>query len=265
MIKILKIALLVLIFGGTVFLLIAANEKIAEQRLESPIIELDVQDGISLLTEEEILNELRVLHLFRDSLPKSEIKIEEIEGYLEGMNEVLKADVYMQLDNKWHIDVKTRRPIARVIANLVDDFYIDNDYQLMRLSPYAKPKILAFTGLEQLISNKMGYDEIINNDSLKTICKMDQIYRISSYVCNDAFYNAQIVQVHYTKEDGFVMIPRVGEHKIIFGAAESDEMVADKFKKLTTFYDEVIPYEGWNKYESINLRFKDQIVAKKKE
>ncbi len=265
MIRVLKIALLSLIFGGTVYLLVAANEKIAKQQLESPIIELTVQDGISLLTAEELLHELRVLQLFSDSLPKSELKIKEIESYLEGMNEVLKADVYMQLDNKWHIDVKTRRPIARVIAKNVDDFYIDNDYELMRLSPYAKPKILAFTGLEELISTRRGYDEIINNDSLKTICKMDQIYHISKYVCNDAFYSAQIVQVHYTKKDGFVMIPRVGEHKIIFGAAESKEMVEDKFKKLTTFYDEVIPYEGWSKYESINLKFKDQIVAKKKE
>ena len=265
MIKYLKIALLIVIFGGTVFLLIAANEKISKQRLQNPIIELNVQDGITLLTEEELLNELRVLHLFRDSLKKSELNIEAIETYLLGMNEVLTADVYIQLDNKWHIDVKTRRPIARVIANGVDDFYIDNDYELMRLSPYAKPKILAFTGLEKLISSKLGYDEIINNDSLKTIFKMDQIYRISNYVCKDAFYNAQIVQVHYTEKNGFVMIPRVGDHKIIFGAAESDIAVADKFKKLTTFYEEVIPYEGWSKYESINLRFKDQIVAKKKD
>src|SRR5690554_2439196 len=134
----------------------------------------------------------------------------------------------------------------------------------MRLSPYAKPKILAFTGLEQLISVEMGYDEIINNDSLKTKSKMDQIYRISNYVCNDAFYDAQIVQVHYTKNDGFVLIPRVGDNKIIFGSANSDEMVSNKFEKLTTFYDEVIPYEGWDKYESINLKFKGQIVAKKK-
>src|SRR5690554_2682315 len=210
MIRVLKIALIVLIFGGTVFLLIATNEKIDKQHLESPVIELNVQDGIVLLTEEELLNELKVLELFRDSLPKSEFKIEEIEAYIDNMNEVLEADVYMQLDNKWHIDVKMRRPIARVIANEIDDFYIDNNYELMRLSPYAKPKILAFTGLEQLINVEMGYDEIINNDSLKTICKMDEIYRISKYVCNDAFYNAQIVQVHYTPENGFVMIPRVG-------------------------------------------------------
>jgi len=263
--RILKIIVLVILLSGTVFLLIAANQKVSNQHMEKPVIDLTVQDGIALLTEKELLNELYVLRLFQDSMKKQDLKINEIESYIEGMNEVLSADVYMKLNQKWHIDVKTRRPIARVIANNIDDFYIDNNYELMRLSPYAKPKILAFTGLEQLISVEIGYDEIINNDSLKTKLKMDQIYRISSYVCNDAFYNAQIVQVHYTKTDGFVLIPRVGDHRIVFGSAESDEVVEDKFRKLTTFYDEVIPYEGWNRYESINLKFKDQIVAKKKE
>src|SRR5690554_6979847 len=136
--KFLKIALLVIILGGTVFILIAANQKVSEQHMEKPIIDLTVQDEIALLTENELLNELYVLRLFQDSMKKSDLKITEIEAYLEGMNEVLSAHVYMELDERWHIDVRTRRPIARVIANEIDDFYIDNDYKLMRLSPYAR-------------------------------------------------------------------------------------------------------------------------------
>ena len=72
------------------------------------------------------------------------------------------------------------------------------------------------------------------------------------------------MQLHYDEQDGFVLIPRVGGHQIVFGMANSDEAVAKKFGKLTTFYEEVIPYEGWNTYQSINLRYKNQIVAKKK-
>ncbi|PKR79842.1 hypothetical protein CW751_12860 [Brumimicrobium salinarum] len=261
--KLLKIIILSIIFAGTVFLLVAADRKLNQQVMEQPIIDLKVQDGISLLTEAELLRELYTLGLFRDGIKKIDLQTTAIEKYIEGMNEVLSADVYMELGTGWHIDLTTRRPVARVMANEIDDFYIDNNYELMRLSPYSKPKILAFTGLEQLMSDEVGYDELINNDSLKTKLKMDQIYRISAYVCNDAFYNAQIVQVHYTQSDQFVLIPRVGNHRIIFGAAESEEMVKDKFEKLTTFYDEVIPYEGWSRYESINLKFKDQIVAKK--
>lgn len=263
--KFLKIASIVLILSGTVFLLIASNQKVKQQRLGDPIIQLNVQDGITLLTEEELLNEIKIRNLFRDSLKKSDLKIKDIESYILSMNEVLNADVYMQLDNQWHIDVVTKRPVARVVLNESSHFYIDADYHLMQLSPYSKPKILAFTGLENIIKSHGSYADLINNDSLKTKCKLDQIYHISKYVCNDAFYNAQIVQVHYTNEDGFVLIPRVGKHKIIMGSAESEKEVAEKFKKLTTFYEEVIPFEGWSKYESINLKFEDQIVAKKKE
>jgi|SRR5690554_23743 len=262
--RILKISLFIILIVGTIFVLVSANHNAIKQPVSAPEINLEVQDGISLLTEQELMNELKVKQLYREGLMKSELKVDEIEDYIRGMNEVLTADVYMELDSRWSIDVKTRRPIARVVANLIDDFYVDNDFKLMRLSPYARPKVLVFTGMERLIKKTAQYDEIINNDSLKTIFKLDQIYRISNYVCNDTFYNAQIVQVHYTEEDDFVLIPRVGEQKIIFGEALSDQMVEDKFKKLTTFYNEVIPFEGWDKYESINLKFKDQIVAKKK-
>jgi len=46
--------------------------------------------------------------------------------------------------------------------------------------------------------------------------------------------------------------------------AKSDKEVETKFKKLKVFYKEVIPYEGWDKYQSIDLRFDKQIVGKKK-
>lgn len=263
--KIFKIALLVLLSGGTMFVLVAANKKTSEQLMEKPIIDLTVQDGISLLTEQELLNELYTLKLFQVGMRKSDLKISEIESYIREMNEVLDAQVYVELDNKWHIDLITRRPVARIVRQGNDDFYINNDCSLMNLSPYSKPRVLAFTGMEELIGNKTSYEKIINNDSLKTKLKLNQIYQISNYVCNDTFYNAQIVQVHYREKDGFILIPRVGNHEIIFGLAESQDIVEAKFKKLTTFYNEVIPYEGWDKYESINLKFKGQIVAKKRE
>src|SRR5690554_7461441 len=81
--KILKIVVLVVIFGGTVFLLIAANQKVNQQSMKSPVIDLTVQDGISLLTEKELLNELYTLRLFRDGLKKNELKIQEIEARSE--------------------------------------------------------------------------------------------------------------------------------------------------------------------------------------
>ena len=262
--RVLRIIALILILLGVLMLLIASNKSSDEQILKEPKVFLTVQDGISLLTEKELKQEIYTAGLFQDGTKKSALRGAEIESFINGLDEVLTAHVYMDIGNTWNIEVITKRPIARVMNNKMNDFYINADYQLSRLSPYSKPKVLPFTGIDKLLPSGMTYEKIINNDSLKTKFKLDQMYRISKYVCNDTFYNAQIVQVQYTNEDGFVLIPRVGEQRIIFGSALSDEMVNEKFKKLTIFYDDVIPYEGWDKYESINLNFKNQIVAKKR-
>ncbi|PHR45094.1 MAG: hypothetical protein COA32_13930 [Fluviicola sp.] len=262
--KWLKISLGVIFTVGVITLLISANQSNNSKVLQEPEIDLEVQNGVPLITEAELLRVLKTNRLYRDKIPKSELDTYAIENFLDSLNEIESADVFIGLGNRWTIKVKTKLPVARIVMNRGDDFYIDNRQKLMRLSPYSKPKILVFTGMETVFKNRFDWDELINNDSLKTIFKLDQIYRISSYVCNDAFYDAQIVQVHYDSEDGFILIPRVGEHKIIFGSAVSEEQVKQKFEKLTTFYEDVIPYEGWSKYKSINLKFENQIVAKKK-
>jgi cell division protein FtsQ len=261
--KWLKIVVMVLVFVGTIVVLTAAHQREDDVLLTDPEIKIDVQDGIALLTESELRDELEMNQFYRSGMKKQELDVEGIEEFLVNLNEVASAEVYIDIGGKWHVDIETRRPIARIIMNNRPDFYIDNSNGLMDVSVYSKPKILGFTGLELLFDQAVNLDSVINNDSLKTKYKLDQIYRISSYVCNSAFYDAQIVQVHFDKEDGFVLIPRVGNQTIIFGAAPSDDVVEKKFLKLTTFYDEVIPFEGWEKYKEINLKFKDQIVAKK--
>jgi cell division protein FtsQ len=41
--------------------------------------------------------------------------------------------------------------------------------------------------------------------------------------------------------------------------------VRDKFEKLKIFYTKGLPYEGWEKYSEINLKYGDQIVGKIRE
>jgi len=254
----------VVILLATGILLTAAHQREDETILGNPTITIVVQDEIALLTEIELRNELEVNQFFYPDMKKNELDVREIEAFLENMNEIEAADVYIDIGGEWHVDVQTRRPVARIILNSSPDFYLDNRGKIMRISTYSKPKTLCFTGFESFFDEELNIDALINIDSLKTKFDLDQVNRISSYVCNSAFYNAQIVQVHYSKEEGFILIPRVGSQTIIFGSALSDEEVERKFNKLTTFYEKVIPFEGWRKYREINLKFEDQIVAKKK-
>src|SRR5690554_8113523 len=84
--RILKISLFIILIVGTIFVLVSANHNAIKQPVSAPEINLEVQDGISLLTEQELMNELKVKQLYREGLMKSELKVDEIEDYIRGMN-----------------------------------------------------------------------------------------------------------------------------------------------------------------------------------
>jgi cell division protein FtsQ len=106
--------------------------------------------------------------------------------------------------------------------------------------------------------------DFINNDSLKSIKKIDDVFRISNYVCNDPLLYKLIGQAYLEKDGDFVLIPLVGDQKIVFGTAHTEEEVAEKFSRIKTFYKEAMPYEGWNKYSEISVKYEGQIVCRKR-
>jgi cell division protein FtsQ len=60
----------------------------------------------------------------------------------------------------------------------------------------------------------------------------------------------------------FEMVPKVGNHIVVFGNGEE---IADKFRKLFIFYNDVLNKTGWNKYSAVNLSYKNQVVATRKD
>ena len=124
--------------------------------------------------------------------------------------------------------------------------------------------VLVFSGSITENMEKASVKEIINNDSLKSIRKIDDIYRISDYVCNDPLLHVLIGQVYLEKNGDFILTPLVGDQIIIFGSANTDEEVKDKFERLKIFYKEAMPYVGWDKYKEITVKYEGQIVGRKK-
>ncbi|SFT67903.1 cell division protein FtsQ [Lishizhenia tianjinensis] len=252
------------IFAAAVLVLLVASQySVSKKKTSTPKMHIHEHPGMSFLTEEELLTQLKRAGLWNENTTVDSLKIKNIEAYIQKLNVVDSVNVYTNLGGNWEIDVQIRRPIVRVLPEGNSGFYIDDKGEAMQLSDFPAHVLIA-TGLDELTMENASYKRLINNDSLITISKLDDLYRISKYVCNSTFFNALFTQLHYDNNKGFKLIPRVGNQEIVFGLAQSDEEVDKKFNKLKIFYDEIIPYEGWEKYESIDLRFEEQIVGKKK-
>jgi hypothetical protein len=78
----------------------------------------------------------------------------------------------------------------------------------------------------------------------------------------DSFLMAMIDQVDITPQRTFELMPKIGNTIIALGDGEDAE---EKFTKLKMFYKEVIAKAGWNKYSLVDVQYKGQVVAKRKD
>ena len=219
----------------------------------------------AFLNEHELYTRLRRRGYVFDGQMKKDLKIRAIEQYISSMSEVKSVRVFTEIGSGWKIDVVVRKPIARVFNRYGETYYLDEDGVVMQTSPLHTARVVVVSGYLKDRPSSISVTDIINNDSLKSIRKLDDVYRISNYVCKDPYMQSLIGQIHLRKDGDFVLVPIVGGQEIIFGTANTDKEVKEKFRKLKIFYKEAIPYEGWDKYTEINLKYDRQIVGKTKE
>lgn len=263
--KWIKIAIWTCLSIGVIVLIFATQSALKKLPLQKPSVNISVDGENSLLIESELISRLERKNLLFVNQKVEELNTENIERFIGEMEEVKNARVYSYLDGSWTITVELRKPIAHIFNPSGENFFIDENGFKINSSLDHTARVLVVTSDKRIEILEKSVDDIINNDSLKTIQKISNVYRISNYVCNDPLMRSLIGQIHLKNNGDFVLIPIVGEQKIIFGTAYSNEDIAEKFEKLKLFYKEAIPFEGWNKYSEISLKYDGQIVCKKKE
>lgn len=184
----------------------------------------------------------------------------EIEKKIINNSAIKDAQVYKSIDGKLNIQVKQRRPIARIFSKN-EGYYMDEFGGLMPLSDKYTSRTVVFSGNifePYSIRYQLNYQHL--EDSLATKTLLDDIYRLAHYIEQSEFWTSQIEQVHVNKDLEFELIPKVGNHKIVLGGVDN---LSIKFNKLMIFYKKGLPKTGWNEYSEINLKFKNQIVCTK--
>lgn len=192
--------------------------------------------------------------------PVREVSVTAIENRINVLRELKKAEAYMTVDGTVHIYVEQRNPVMRVMPNSGGDYFVDEDGVVMRRRNLYNPRLHIIEGNVNISSAMLNGVSVLDTSIKNSILK--DIYHLVNYINDDKFWSAQIDQIYVDGDDEIDLIPRAGNQQIHLGTAENYE---GKLRNLEAFYDKVMPEVGWNKYSSINLEFKDQIVCKKRD
>lgn len=257
-----KIALFGLFLVVVALLLFLIRKQLEDKTVTEFDVHINVDGENTFLSKPELLTRLTNKNFIFVDQKIKELNPESMERFIQSMEEVDHVSVYSNFAGKCFIDIKLREPIARIFNKYNESFYLDNKGFTLSSGSQHTARTVVVTGDIPDRLGRYSVNDIINNDSLKTIQKLDDVYRISNYVCNDPLMQTLIGQIHRESSGDFILLPIIGGQKIIFGAANTDKEVEEKFKKLQIFYKEAMPFEGWGKYSEINLKYDKQIVCK---
>lgn len=187
-----------------------------------------------------------------------DLSISEIENRIAQLRELKEAEVYTTIDGILHVSVDQRNPVMRVIAD-GGDFFIDEEGVVIRRKGLYNPRLHIIGGNINITSAMLNGVSVLDTSIKNTILK--DVFHLINYINSDNFWSAQIDQIYVDNDDEFDLYPRLGNNIVHLGTIEDLE---GKLRNLETFYKDVLPEVGWNKYELINLEFKDQIVCRKR-
>ena len=236
-----------------IFLTAFANSEYGEIVLNKVNIVFIKDNQHHLITNDEVKDLVKNLGLVEGVSIKKDIHVDQIEKTLRSHYAVDKAEVYFLNNGDLHINILKKTPIARLLGNTSDvNYYLDYNGRLMKTSDSYVAKLPIFSG--EIFSIN---DEFEPKSSTLII---SEIYEMSQLINNDAFLKSQIVQIHIRNNGYFELIPRIGNHKILFGSPENME---EKLNKIKLFYTKGPDPKELNLYDTLNVMYNDQIVCSK--
>ena len=248
--KRLQITLWVLLGAGTCTLLVAAMQT--KERKTCSAVKINIEGAYDhVFVNDKEITKVLVKNGAEKGKEISEVALSNIELALEKNAWIKKAELFFDNKQVLHVDIEEREPLARVFTLAGTSYYIDSSSKRLPLSNELSAQVPMFTSFP---SDKK---KLSKPDSLL----MEDVKHIAQYIQQDSFLMAQVAQVDITPQKTFEITPVLGDQVIKIGNAED---LDEKFSKLKSFYQQVWAKTGFEKYETIDVQYKNQVVAVKR-
>lgn len=213
-------------------------------------IEIEFRDDEIIKTSREEV--ARMINAADNQLVGKELRAinaELIEKEIEKHQAILNAEVFKVVakDSASYrgilgVRVKHREPILRIMSSS-GTYYLDKTGEQIPISPAYTANVLVASGY-------------FSEDFAK-----EQLLPFALFLEENPFWKAQIEQVHVEQNGNVLLTPLVGDHLIEIGSMEN---YPEKLRNMKAFYEQILVQNNWDKYSTISVKYKNQVIAKKK-
>ncbi|RVU24926.1 hypothetical protein EOJ36_07935 [Sandaracinomonas limnophila] len=248
--RVISLVILLIIWVGAI---VYAEISYKEITCTGVSVKIESENEKSLLNKNDI-NEVvtsQGTQYYLDK-PLDEISLKKMEDRVKRIPLVKECEAHVDFSGKIVLSVQEYSPIARILnrtlgTNEQPDQYVTNDGEFIGTSSLFTPRVLVVSG--PYFEN---YRKDLKDEKSKTLLPLFK------FINSDEFWKAQIAEVEVARDGGIVLYSTIGNTKIDFGLPIH---IDSKFKKLAVFYKQIVPNKGWNKYEWVRLKYKNQLIC----
>jgi cell division protein FtsQ len=245
--KILQVFVTAVVTTCCITAMVSASRIEDNKKLKSIVVHIKNDKKYHFIEQQEILD-LVVSHqqLKLEEAPIAKLDVRGMEQIIMADPWVANAQVFVDNEGVLQMYVTQRIPIARVFDKSNRTYYLDTTLSIMPISNNYIYYAITVTNVPDL-----------NNDAASWALRKDIVTLVRTLQA-DPFWSVQISQVIVDSAGMYELVPVLGDHRIIFGDLTG---MRNKLNNLFSFYKNVLNRIGWDKYETLDLRFRGQVVA----
>jgi cell division protein FtsQ len=193
----------------------------------------------------------------------SELNLEKIENALKNRQIVRDAEIFVTEPGIVRVEISQKTPFVRIFNRYGQGYYLDREGNIIPLSTGFSPFVIVASGYISepfQVTRTLNIMEVKHDSISRSLHTIYDVYRLADFITHDDFLNSQFEQIYVNNKYEFELIPRVGSHVIELGRVENLE---EKFENLKILYEKGLNNLGWNQYDKISLKYKNQVVCTK--
>lgn len=222
-----------------------AIDSASHDTIKDIIINIDQsKSSCRFVTQEGVLEKLHKTNPRLKSTPRSELNIEKIERQLSADNSFEHVECYITSDDKLQIDIIPMIPEIRILCSDGKSYYINKD--------------------GKKIDTDKGFfiDVPIVRGDFGPAYPANSVLPVCRHIAADKEIKDLITMVEVKNPDNILLYPCITGHVINIGDTTN---LTKKFDNLLLFYRKVMDYKGWETYDTISVKFNNQVVATRRD
>ena len=195
------------------------------------------------VSDSDVVHECGNIGQWISSRPRSQVNLDSLERKLRSCDKFQTVNVYASNNGTLVIEVVSMQPVARVFDNGLS-YYVN--YEGKRIG--AEPRY------------HLDVPVVLGHFTAQH--PVTRLLPLLDYISAHPQANALVSTVKQQANGDIILVPTIRGHVINFG---DTTCVDNKFRRLTVFYNKVMPVRGWETYDTISVKWRGSIVATRRD